>query len=166
MINFLCELYSFKNLYFAYEDVKKIKTVFYWICIYVINRIISISLAQHWTNKFIYCWTNVGPMLLLRYQHRTNVGSTLVRTSYVGPMLGQCQITNCLTLGQHQANLLVERRADEQDDVGPMMKTDNGPTQFSPLGLRWPNVSLLSGTFHIMSSMPDNRDTYFCPILT
>lgn len=59
---------------------------------------------------------------------------------------GQCQIPNSLTLGQHQANLLVERWADEQDDVGPMVKTDNGPTQYSTLGLRWPNVSLLSGS--------------------
>ena len=45
------------------------------------------------------------------------------------PSLGQrwVNIAKHHTRGQHQANLLVERWADEQDDVGPTVKTDGGP---------------------------------------
>jgi hypothetical protein len=111
-----------------------------------------------------FTYTNSDPMLCRCFNtpipimiQRWADGNTFIPTMDLCWADASTLYVDCLKQGQRWANAtsptgyrwaninptrLVERWADEQDDVGPTHKTDNGPTQMSMLGLRWPNVRL------------------------
>ena len=89
------------------------------------------TLAQRWRNEntTYTCNNHIGPTLAQRKC------STNLRWPNVGPM----EVWYKPTLAQRHANQLGQRRADEQNDVGPTWVAN---AKYP----RWPNMCLLSGS--------------------
>ena len=118
---------------------KVLKTVLH-LSLLFIGPTVALMLAHRWPNWHVtcHCWANVGPLAKMTLAHRW-----LPTVACHMPLLGQ-------------------RWPTGQNDVGPPVAANGGPTAEPPVAQRWATGVVLSGgrPLHIKRGCRCNRLIY------